>query len=51
MAIRAPRPIVNACRLWLRPIARWLLRSGLTWKEFAELSREVFVETATQEFG
>lgn len=51
MANSAPRPIVNACRLWLRPIARWLLRSGLTWKEFAELSREVFVETATQEFG
>lgn len=51
MATSAPRPIVNACRLWLRPIARWLLRSGLTWKEFAELSREVFVETATQEFG
>ncbi len=51
MATPAPRPIINACRLWLRPIARWLLRSGLTWKEFAELSREVFVEIATQEFG
>ena len=46
-----PRPIVSACRLWLRPIARWLLRSGVTWKEFAELSREVFVDTATDEFG
>jgi len=46
-----PRPIINACRLWLRPIARWLLRSGVTWKEFAELSREVFVDTATDEFG
>jgi len=45
------RPIVSACRLWLRPIARWLLRSGVTWKEFAELSREVFVDTATDEFG
>lgn len=46
-----PRPIVSACRLWLRPVARWLLRSGLTWKEFADLSREVFVATATEEFG
>lgn len=46
-----PRSIVSACRLWLRPVARWLLRSGLTWKEFADLSREVFVATATQEFG
>lgn len=47
----ATRPIIAACRHWLRPIARWLLRSGLTWKEFADLSREVFVETATAEFG
>lgn len=51
MALQSPRPIVSACRLWLRPIARWLLRSGLTWKEFAELSREVFVAVATEEFG
>jgi hypothetical protein len=51
MAPSLPRPIVSACRLWLRPVARWLLRSGLTWKEFADLSREVFVATATEEFG
>lgn len=37
--------------MWLRPVARWLLRSGVTWKEFAELSREVYVNTATEEFG
>ena len=42
---------VSACRQWLRPIARWLLRSGITWKEFAELSREAFVQTAFDEFG
>jgi hypothetical protein len=51
MAVSAERPIVTACRLWLRPVARWLLRSGVTWKEFAELSREIFVDTATEEFG
>lgn len=51
MASQSLRPIVNACRLWLRPVARWLLRSGLTWKEFADLAREVFVATATEEFG
>jgi hypothetical protein len=51
MASGTERPIVNACRRWLRPVARWLLRSGVTWKEFAELSREVFVDTATEEFG
>jgi hypothetical protein len=42
---------LNACRRWLRPVARWLLRSGVTWKEFAELSRAAFVHTAFEEFG
>jgi hypothetical protein len=51
MASVTERPILNACRLWLRPVARWLLRSGVTWKEFSELSRAVFVDTATEEFG
>src|SRR5512137_296675 len=46
-----PRPIVNASLRWLRPIARWLLKSGVTWKEFAELSRGVFIAVAEQEFG
>jgi hypothetical protein len=45
------RPILTACRTWLRPVARWLLRSGVTWKEFSELSRNVFVATASEEFG
>lgn len=51
MAKVASRPAIAACRLWLRPIARWLMRSGVTWKEFAELSREAFVHTAFEEFG
>lgn len=45
------RPILTACRRSLRPIARWLLRSGVTWKEFAQISRNVFVAVATDEFG
>jgi hypothetical protein len=45
------RPILAATRRWLRPIARWLLSSGVTWKEFAELARGVFVATAAEEFG
>jgi hypothetical protein len=45
------RPIVTACLRWLRPIARWLLKSGITWKEFAELSRVVYVDVAANEFG
>jgi hypothetical protein len=51
MATNAERPIIRACRRWLRPVARWLLGSGVTWREFADLSREAFVDTATEEFG
>lgn len=35
----------------LRPIALLLLKCGMTWKEFSELSKRVFVEVATEEFG
>lgn len=51
MDISVAKSTLNACERWLRPIARWLLRSGVTWKEFAELSRSVFVVTASEEFG
>jgi hypothetical protein len=51
MDIRSQRSIVTASLRWLRPIARWLLKSGVTWKEFAELSRGVFVSVAAEEFG
>lgn len=51
MVIGTQRPILTACRIWLRPVARWLLRAGVTWKEFSDLSRCVFVVTASEEFG
>ncbi|MEL7296264.1 MAG: DUF6502 family protein [Pseudomonadota bacterium] len=41
----------QACRVLLRPIASMLLRTGLTWKEFSDLAKSVFVEVATEEFG
>lgn len=46
------KPILyRSCRLLLRPIVLLLLKCGLTWKEFSELSRLVYVEVATTEFG
>jgi hypothetical protein len=39
------------CRLLLRPIVLLLLKCGMTWKEFSDLSKRVFVEVATDEFG
>lgn len=43
--------LINACRTLLRPIALLLLKGGMTWKEFAEISKSVFVSVATDEFG
>jgi len=41
----------NACSALLRPIASILMQSGMTWKEFSDLSKAVFVSVATDEFG
>ena len=43
--------VLAGCRLVLRPLVRLLLKSGITWKEFAELAKSSFVEVATEEFG
>ena len=40
-----------ACRRLLQPVVRFLLLGGVTWKEFAEVSKTVFVQVATDEFG
>ena len=41
----------DACSTVLRPFASMLLRCGMTWKEFSDLSKSVFVEVASEEFG
>jgi hypothetical protein len=41
----------QACRHFLRPIVRFLLRNGVTWNEFKELSKDMYVEVARQEYG
>jgi hypothetical protein len=43
--------VVQACRTILRPIASLLLKCGMTWREFAEVSKGVFVAVASQEYG
>jgi hypothetical protein len=45
------QPVLAACRHLLTPLARWLLRSGITWAEFAELSKEAFVDVARRDYG
>lgn len=51
MDSRSRTLVLNACRLALKPVVRLLLRCGITWKEFADLGKTVFVEVATAEFG
>lgn len=42
---------LKACHLLLRPLVSILLKCGLTWKEFAEVAKWMFVDVATQEYG
>lgn len=51
MDINIKTTLHSACAALLRPIALVLLRGGMTWKEFADLSKSVFVSVATDEFG
>lgn len=43
--------LFRTARQLLRPVVRLLLRSGVTWREFADLSKTVFVEVATDDYG
>jgi hypothetical protein len=43
--------MLAACGHALEPLIRLLLKSGVTWRELAELTKEKFVQVATNEFG
>jgi hypothetical protein len=43
--------LLGACYSLMVPVARFLLRSGVGFKEFAEVSRLAFVEVASSDFG
>ncbi len=43
--------VVQACRALLQPLASFLLKCGLTWREFADISKSVFVQVAGNEYG
>jgi len=46
------KPLIRqSCRILLRPIASVVMKCGMTWKEFSDISKSVFVEVATGEFG
>lgn len=43
--------LYQSCRLLLRPVVLLLLKCGITWKEFTDLAKLVYVQVATEEFG
>jgi Family of unknown function (DUF6502) len=44
-------PVLMACRQLLRPIVRFLIKCGVSWREFSEVAKTAYVEVATAEFG
>src|SRR5690242_6764833 len=50
-AANAHNRLMRACYSFMLPIARLLLRSGVGFKEFAEISRMAFVEVASRDYG
>lgn len=42
---------IEATRQWLRPVVQVLLRCGVSWREFSELSKTMYVDVATAHFG
>jgi hypothetical protein len=51
MTMATPRQALAATRQWLKPVIFILLKCGVTWREFSELSKSVYVEIATRRFG
>ncbi len=41
----------SACRTLIKPVVSFLLRCGLTWRDFAGIAKKAFVDVATQEYG
>jgi len=48
---KADNALRSATRYLLLPIARIMIRGGITWKEFAEIGKAAFVEAAGQDYG
>ena len=43
--------VIHSCRYLLLPIVRFLLKHGVTWSEFGELSKEAYVAVAREDYG
>lgn len=43
--------VLTACRDFMRPLSRYLVRSGVGFKEFSEITKEALVDTVTRDYG
>jgi len=43
--------VLSACRNMLGPIVRMLLRAGISFREFAALAKDCYVDTARRDYG
>jgi hypothetical protein len=51
VAIDLKQAALAAIRELVRPVARLMIKSGISWREFADVTKTAFVEVATDEFG
>jgi hypothetical protein len=51
MEIKSKTTVLSALLKALRPIARFLMKSGIGFREFAEISKSAFVDVATSDHG
>jgi len=51
MALASTEQILRSTHQWLKPLIHVLLSCGITWREFAQLSRTTYVEVASENFG
>ena len=43
--------VLSACREFMKPVARLLLKHGIGYQEFSELCKSIFVEVASVDYG
>jgi hypothetical protein len=51
MTIELYKSILSVCPAMLKPIIKILLKIGVSYKQFAQITRSLFVEVASSEFG
>ena len=51
MGMPVKEQVIRSCRHLLVPVVRFLLRHGVTWDEFGELSKAVYVKVARDDYG